>query len=135
MTKNEKIFILVSFILASFSGAVIFVLDTFFKVDLSWGVQASPFLSPFKIFHYFSTPLLLLGIGMIFKNHIAIKIKNYAVQKRKITGTILLTGLVFLVFTGQSLLFITGEVILPIMKYIHLGLGVLCGLVLIKHLS
>lgn len=135
MTRAEKRNIIISFVLATVSGALIYILDNYFEVVKEWGTEANPFLSYSKLFHYFSTPLLILAIGFIIKSHIIKKIKNLNSESKSRTGLILTIGLVLLIYSGQSLLFVSDVTLTSILIYVHLGLGLLMGAVLIKHLG
>ena len=80
MNKSEKRNILLAIFISSMSGISIYILDNYFQIKMEWGLVSHPFLDTSKTIHYLSTPLLLLSIGYILKNHIFIKIKNYLVK-------------------------------------------------------
>ncbi|MCO4792399.1 MAG: hypothetical protein KC493_01710 [Bacteriovoracaceae bacterium] len=136
ISKFEKRNILISFVLCLITGVTIYVLDNYFQVQAEWGIESSPYLSLAKAFHYITTPLLILAVGFIIKSHIALKIKNLdkMFTKKKKSGLFLCIGLVLLIFSGQSLLIITSETIRELVIYFHLGIGLLMGLALIRHL-
>lgn len=135
MKKNEKRYILTAFILTLLSGVSIYILDNYFMVEREWGLESSPYLSFSKAIHYLMSPLLILSIGFIIKSHISKKISNFKNESKKVTGSLITIGMILLIYTGQSLLFITNENLMGIVIYAHLITGLVMGLLFIKHLK
>ncbi|MFT6067851.1 MAG: hypothetical protein ACJAT2_001194 [Bacteriovoracaceae bacterium] len=134
MNSTEKRNILFTLVASLLSGISIFILDSYFQVEKPWGVVSHPYLDKAKMLHYLVTPLLVLSIGFIIKSHIFKKLKNLEFEKKKRTGLILCFLLVALIYSGQSLLFITDPTIKLIFVYIHLGIGLLSGATVMAHL-
>lgn len=135
MSKKEKRNILIALGLCFFSGVSIYILDNYFQVSKEWGLVSHPFLDKAKTFHYLVTPLLILAIGYILKNHIFKKISNLKNESKKTTGVALAILLILLIYTGQSLLYITSEDIKFYAIYSHLIIGVLSTTVILIHLK
>ena len=133
MTRTEKQLIYIFLFLSFISGVTIYLLDNFFAIERPWGVEANPYLSLTKAFHYLSTPSLILALGFILKNHIMKKVSNFSKERRKSTGLAITILMIILIFSGQSLLFITNPLIKNITIYTHLVAGVLTSVIIIIH--
>ncbi len=133
MNLTEKRFVSFSIFISALTGLSIYLIDEFFKVQTSWGPESSPYLSLAKALHYIVTPLLLISIGLVLKNHIFHKLKNFVVQKRKRTGFFLCVFLLLSTFSGQSLLFVVNEFLAEVLKYTHLASGLLLLLIYLAH--
>lgn len=135
ITSNEKKCILLSFFLAALSGIFIFVVDYFFKIQNEWGLSSHPALSILKGFHYLATPLVLISIGFIVKEHIKRKLRNFKRESRRKTGFLLIIGFFVMSFSGQFLLIITNEQLKNINQYIHGISGLFTIIILLIHLK
>ena len=135
MTRTEKRNILLTLAASLLSGVSIFILDSYFEVEKPWGVVSHPLLDKAKMLHYLVTPLLVLSIGFIIKSHIFKKVTNLEHEKRKRTGVTLCALLIALIYSGQSLLFITNPSIKLIFIYVHLVIGLLSGVTILIHLK
>ena len=135
MTKIEKRNILLTLAASLLSGVSIFILDSYFEVEKPWGLVSHPFLDKAKMLHYLVTPLLVLSIGFVIKSHIFKKVANLEYEKRKRTGVTLCVLLIALIYSGQSLLFITNPTIKVVFIYVHLIIGLLSAITVLIHLK
>jgi len=135
ITANEKKAILLSFFLAAASGFLIYIFDNFFQLDFEWGRTSHPALNYMKGLHYLATPLVLVSFGFIIKDHIKRKVRHFKKESRRVTGVIILIGLILLCVSGQALLFITNEDLLKINQYVHRVTGLITLFSLIFHLK
>ena len=124
MTKNQKKFITTTIIFSWISGAGIYILDTWFYREGDFGLTSHPWLDELKAFHYIWAPFLVFSLGMIFSQHILPGLQGKKPQRKK-SGYLISIIMLVLVLSGQSLLYITGELTEEIVSYLHAGLGLL----------
>ena len=133
MTKNRKIYLLLSLFFMASSGVAIYLLDTFFPVETDYGTRSNPWLSEMKLIHNGFNFLFIFCVGAIFPNHIYPGLVGKKKERRG-TGVFISLIIFFLVFSGVFLLYIGDEAILNILEDLHWWGGVSFIVVFLFHL-
>ena len=97
-----------------------------------WAVINHP-LQPWMLkAHILLAPLLVFSVGLITTRHVWRHFRN-GVRKGRGTGLTAAIGFIALVITGYVLQVVTGETILRLLAWSHLGLGILYSVGVAAH--
>ncbi len=132
MSQNEKRFLYLGLGLCFLTGMGMFLVENFFEVMDEFGQQEHWLMDDFKMLHYIFSPLLVVSFGVLWQGHILKGIRNKKRGKR-LSGLFILSTMVVLVLTGQTMLFLVNHDISYWVGWIHLVTGVLIFVGILKH--
>ena len=119
MSNSERKFILVTIYASVLSGVIYGILKFFFKVQGPYGEMANPWQSDLQHIHIIVSPFVLFAIGLMWKNHIWLRITTGFKKLRK-TGLMLTFLLFVMVLSGYFYQSSTNENSLKIWQWTHI---------------
>jgi len=135
MTKFDKLLFYLCFSATFLSGMVIYILDNYFKIKTTWGIDSHPALSICKSIHNLLTPVLVFVLGYLTFSHILPRLKITRKLRGRKSGILLVVSFLTLVFTGQLNLVLGNEKVLETIGEIHFIVGVAIIPMLLFHLK
>jgi len=132
MINLERKFILGTVYASIISGVIYGILKFFFKVQGPFGVMSNPWQSDLQHIHIIVSPFVLFSIGLLWKNHIWLRISTDFKKLRK-TGITLTVFFFIMVLSGYFYQSSTGENSLLIWQWTHIVSSSVWTLLFIFH--
>jgi hypothetical protein len=132
MINLERKFILGTVYASVLSGIFYGVLKFFFKVDGPFGQMANPWQSDLHHIHIIVSPFVLFSVGLLWKNHIWLRISTDFRKLRK-TGISLTVLFFIMVLTGYFYQSSTSENSLFIWQWTHIISSCLWTILFVFH--
>ncbi len=132
MMNGERKFILGTIYASIITGTIYGILKFFFKIEGPFGEVASPWQSDFHHLHIILSPFVLFSIGMIWKNHIWLRISTNFKKLRR-TGIMLTILFFIMVLSGYFYQSSIDEELLFVWQWTHIISSSIWTLLFVYH--
>ncbi|MCF8059417.1 MAG: hypothetical protein K9K67_08980 [Bacteriovoracaceae bacterium] len=118
--------------LSILSGLGYFIVIEYFKLETPYGLRPHSSQGLWQAFHILVVPALVFAIGLLWREHIYVKLKATTRFKR-ISGIGLLASFLIMTFSGYFLIVSKNQFFIDLNKYLHLASSLLWLLFYLYH--
>ncbi|PHR92578.1 MAG: hypothetical protein COA69_07000 [Robiginitomaculum sp.] len=128
---NTRLILFVTLATSWFTGFGFFLLDTFFQIEGEFGVEKHPFQNTALTLHGAAAFLMMIWFGGLVATHVPM---GWRTKRLRFWGLSLITGLCLQIFTAYCLYYLANELARDVVKWVHLGIGLILPAILTGHI-
>lgn len=132
MTRLESIYLHVTFVIVTLTGAAFAWMKYFMRTDDPFAVANHPWQPYMLDIHVVFAPLLAFGLGMIFSNHVVPGLRREGAPRRG-SGFAAIMMVAPMILSGYLMQVITNESLQQVMRVTHWASTSLFVLAYVAH--